>query len=82
MLAEEGAGEMAVFEYIERENRASNGYKGLRRAKKSCNPITYEELYRITEIWVDSALQLQRRDLRMMDRLVSRQTQKSVSADV
>ena len=43
--------------------------------------MTYDELLRITTIWVDAALQLQRRDLRMMERLVARQSQKGMTAD-
>ena len=81
VLAEEGQGESAVFDHIARENRASNGFRALRSARKSCNPVTYDELLRITTIWVDAALQLQRRDLRMMERLVARQSQKGMTAD-
>ncbi|MBK1725109.1 crotonase/enoyl-CoA hydratase family protein [Thiocystis violacea] len=73
ILAEDGEGELAVYEHIKRENRARNGFQALRRARDACNPVTYEELMRILEIWVETALKLEKRDLRMMDRLVSRQ---------
>ena len=74
VLAEDLHGEMAVYDYIKKENRSSNGYRALRKAKTHCNPVTYEELKGVTEVWVDAALQLAHRDLRMMERLVARQS--------
>ena len=74
MLAEDGQGEMAVYDYVKRENRSWNGFHGLREAKRVVNPITYEELMRVTEVWVEAALRLTPRDLRMMERLINRQT--------
>jgi DSF synthase len=74
VLAEDGQGEQAVYDYIARENRARNGFRALRAAKRLSNPVTREELIGITEIWVDAALRLTPRDLRMMDRLVARQS--------
>lgn len=76
VLAEELHGEMAVYEYIQKENRAANGFRALRAAKNRVNPVTYEELMDIVEIWVDAALKLRDRDLRMMERLVARQSGK------
>jgi DSF synthase len=73
VLAEDGEGESAVFEHIKREDRARNGFRAFRRARNSVNPITYAELQKSVEIWVDAAMQLEKRDLRMMARLASRQ---------
>ena len=79
MLAEPGEGEMAVYEYIRREARSRNGALALRSVRSEIQPIAYAELMRVTEIWVDAALRLEPKDLRMMERLVSRQTGKSDS---
>ena len=76
VLVEEGEGEAAVYDYLRRENRARNGFRAVRRAKKYCNPVSYEELEGITSIWVDTALQLTPKDLRMIERLVKKQTVK------
>ena len=73
VLAEKGDGEMAVYDYIRQENRARNGFRAMREVRDVLNPIGYDELLRIVEIWVDTALKLEARDLRMMERLVSRQ---------
>ena len=74
ILAEDGQGEQAVYDYIRREKRYSNGYRALREAKAYCNPVPYDELMNITKVWVDAAMRLNHKDLRMMERLVSRQT--------
>ncbi|MGE5767140.1 MAG: crotonase/enoyl-CoA hydratase family protein [Bacteroidota bacterium] len=74
VLAEAGEGEAAVYEHIRREEKSRNGLLALRAAREVSQPVPYEELIRITEIWVDAALRLEAKDLRMMERLVSRQT--------
>ncbi len=76
VLAEDGQGEMAVYDYMRKEDKAPNSYQAIRRVKNACNPVTYEELKEITEIWVEAAMRLTPRDLRMMARLVSRQSQR------
>jgi DSF synthase len=73
VLAEDGEGESAVLDYIKRENRARNGFRAFRQARNSTNPISYEELKKSVEIWVDAAMRLEKRDLKMMERLASRQ---------
>jgi DSF synthase len=77
VLAEAGAGESAVHDYVRREERARNGILALRAAREISQPASYDELISITELWVDAALRLEPKDLRMMERLVSRQTNKA-----
>lgn len=79
-LVEPGEGEMAVYDYIKRENRARNGFRAMRKVRETVNPITYDELVSIVEIWVDAAMRLEKRDLRMMKRLVAHQTHKQEAA--
>ncbi len=73
VLAEDLQGEMAVYDYIRREDRAANGYRAVRAAKHRVDPITYEELMGVAELWVDAAMRLEPRDLHMMGRLAARQ---------
>ena len=77
VLAEAGEGEAAVYDYVRREEKSRNGILALRAAREVSQPASYEELVRITEIWVDAALRLEPKDLRMMERLVSRQTSRA-----
>lgn len=77
VLAEPGEGTQAVYDFIRKEARARNGTLALRRVREQIQPISYEELMSVTEIWVDAALHLEPKDLRMMERLVARQGGKS-----
>lgn len=77
VLAEKGEGEESVYEYIKKENRARNGYRGFRNTKKLCNPVTQKELREGTKIWADAAMNLMDKDLKMMERLVKRQMSKN-----
>lgn len=77
VLAEPGEGEQAIYEYIRRANRARNGTLAVRAAREISQPVRYEELKQITEIWVDAALRLRDKDLRMMQRLIARQSDRS-----
>jgi len=80
VLAEPGEGEGAVYDHVRREEKSRNGLLALRAAREVSQPAPYDELIRITEIWVDAALRLEAKDLRMMERLVSRQTGKTGTA--
>lgn len=77
VLAEPGEGEGAVYDHVRREEKSRNGILALRAAREVSQPASYDELARITEIWVDAALRLEAKDLRMMERLVSRQTSRA-----
>jgi len=77
VLVEPGGGEQAVYEFIRKEARQRNGALALRAARELSQPIAHDELIRIAEIWVDAALRLEAKDLRMMERLVARQNGKA-----
>jgi len=80
VLVEQGGGEQAVYEFIRKEARQRNGALALRAARELSQPIAHDELMRIAELWVDAALRLESKDLRMMERLVARQTGKADAA--
>lgn len=76
VLAEDGEGEQALNAWIDKHDRSRNAYQAIRRAKHRVNPLTLQELYDITEIWVDAALRLEERNLKVMERLVRAQNSK------
>jgi DSF synthase len=76
-VAEDGEGEEAVFKFIKRHQRRGNAHAAMSRIQKCVNPVTYEELIQITKIWVDAALKLTGRDLRMIERLVQAQNRRA-----
>jgi len=73
ILAEDGAGEAAVYDYARGNERRRNGAQAVFRCRQHVNPISYEELLNITKIWVEAALHLEERDLKLMNRLVRAQ---------
>ena len=79
ILAEKGEGELALLQHINTINRSPNTYKAMARMKDFCNPVSYEELVKIAHIWADSALNLTKKDIRMMTRLVNRQSAKATT---
>lgn len=73
VVADEGAGEIAVHEFIRKQERRANGFRAIQRVRQRYNPVTYGELIDITNIWVEAALNLTEKDLKVMDRLVRSQ---------
>lgn len=72
-LAETGFGEAAVCRWISMNHKRRNGFAGIMRSEQCASAITYQELIAIVDIWVESALNLGPRDLRMMNRLIRAQ---------
>ena len=73
ILAENGKGVEAVNEYIKKQERRSNGFMAVQKARHRFNPVTQQELMDITTVWVDAALKLNEKDLKVMDRFVRSQ---------
>jgi len=74
ILAEKGEGEVAIYRYIKSTQRSKNAYRSMQQVKNICNQVSYEELMDIGKVWADAALKLCDKDLRMMERLVRRQS--------
>ena len=74
VVVPEGRGEMAVYDYVNKVHRRRNGVAATYQARQAVFPITHEELMKITTIWVDAALRLDEKDLRMMTRIVHSQS--------
>lgn len=73
LVCEDGAGEAEVAAFAKRRARSRNGLAGISRARRRVHRLEFSELLDIVELWVDSALRLTPRDLKLMQRLVSRQ---------
>lgn len=75
-LGEVGRGVETVIKFMKQHQQSGNGFRALHQARQCYNPTSYQELYKITEIWVDAALRLKEENLRFMDRLVKAQSAK------
>jgi len=73
ILAESGQGEVTLREYLAGRGRRFTSQCAVYEARRKAQPLAYEELRDIVEIWVDTALRLQEIDLRKMERLVAAQ---------
>jgi len=73
VVAEDGEGETAVNQLIRQRSRSRNGMAALAAVRRRVHQISYQELEDVVELWVNAALRLTPRDLKLMQRLVSRQ---------
>lgn len=73
VVVDDGCGEGAVEAWIRQSQRSRNGLAGIARTRRRISGIDFQELMDVVGIWVDSALNLTPRDLKLMQRLVTRQ---------
>jgi len=80
ILAEDGRGENAVYEHIVRQAGKWNAQQAVLQVRRKLRPLLYEELMEVKEIWVDSAMRLGPREIRLMERLANAQARISAFA--
>lgn len=78
-ITADGTGETAVANYVRKHGRGSHGRRAFERVRRDFEAVTKEELVHITGVWVEAAMHLSERDLRMMDRLIRAQERSSVT---
>jgi DSF synthase len=81
VLAKDGMGESTVQQWIAANARRRNGTQAVYNVRRICNPITRGELDAVAECWVDAALRLGERDLKMMNWLVRGQQRRMESGE-
>jgi DSF synthase len=77
VLVPRGEGEDAVRELVRQQQRAPTAYRAMNAVRRLSSPVSYEELIDITRVWVDTALLLEEKQLRVMDRLVKAQARRA-----
>lgn len=73
VLAPRGQGELAVEDVIRGNRRIAHARSAMHKVRAMAQPVTLTEMMAITEVWVDTALQLGEKSLRTMERLVRAQ---------
>lgn len=73
VVCDDGRGESAVEQWVHERRRCRNGLAGIARTRRRVCGVDYAELRDIVRIWADTAMDLSPRDLKLMQRLVSRQ---------
>jgi DSF synthase len=81
VLAENGRAEDALQDYMRGAKRKQKTLNALARVREAMAPVTHEDLVKVVDFWVDAAMQLDERDLKMMERLIKAQSRAFVEPD-
>lgn len=77
ILVDKGQGRTAVRELIESKKRCWNAFYALQQIKRHHQPISREALSASAKIWVEAAMRLTKRNLRMMEHLIRAQERRA-----
>jgi DSF synthase len=75
-LGEKGKGVETAEKFMRQHMLLGNGRRALQQARQRYHALDYQELLDITKLWVDAALRLEEKDLKLIDRLVKAQSAK------
>lgn len=78
VLAPDGQGVNAFYDFIGRGAKRHAALRALYRVRRLVNTVTFEEMTRIADLWVEAALKLDEVGLRRMLRLVAAQERRVV----
>jgi DSF synthase len=73
VLVPKGEGVRAVHEVIRQNRRIANARLAVHKAREIVAPVSLQELNEITEVWVEAALKLSDKQLKVMERLARAQ---------
>jgi DSF synthase len=73
ILTEKNSGHEAVYTYIKDSMKYHNGYMAMKNVRERVHSITHDDLISVCEYWVDVAMNMTDRDIRLMERLIRAQ---------
>jgi len=73
VVADTGYGEVEVENFIKKLEKSKNTRAAILKIRNMINPVSFEEMLRIGELWVESAMSLSAKELKTMQRLVRSQ---------
>ena len=73
VLAKRGEGVESVLNLVKQHEKNGNSRKSLLQVRRRVNPVTHQELIDIGNIWVEAALSLNEREVKIMRRLIRSQ---------
>jgi len=77
VLAPDGQGVAAFYDFIGRGGKRYAALRALYRARRLVNTVTFEEMTKIADLWVEAALKLDEAGLKRMLRLVAAQERRT-----
>lgn len=72
-VADVGGGEGFVISMIKRLDKTKNTRDAVKRIRQIVNPVSYNEMLEVGELWVDAAMSLTSKERRVMERLIKSQ---------
>lgn len=81
VLAPDGEGRAVAADYMRRHANAAPGLHGFQAAVDRAVPVSYDELQDVVEFWVDAALQLSEKNLRLMAYFARAQAKRYASSE-
>lgn len=79
IVAPVGEGKRTVEQWIKKHKNHLNGMRSIYDCRRHVWPISHKELTDIAVMWVDAALKIQEKDLKMMSRLIKAQSRQHSS---
>lgn len=73
VLSEHGKSLEDVISFVKKIDKTCNTRRAVLKVRNRINPVTIKEMLDIGEIWVDAAMSLSQRELKVMERLVKSQ---------
>lgn len=81
-IVDKGDGRNAVNAFIKNHRRHQNSYIAIDKVVELENVINYDDLYSVVELWVETAMSLSAKELRVMERLARAQVQRATKSKV
>jgi DSF synthase len=81
VLAPDGEGRAVAADYMRRHANAAPGLHGFQAAVDRAVPVSYDELQDVVEFWVEAALQLSEKNLRLMAYFARAQAKRYASSE-
>lgn len=82
LLVKDGEGVTATRNWIAKNRKRRNALQAIYEARQHVQPIERAELDHIADVWVDAAMRLDDRDLKMMGRIVRAQMRRMEASTV
>lgn len=81
ICAKPGEGHQTTMEFLTRHRRQQHGRLAMHQAKQTVYPVTMQELMRVADIWVDAAIDLDQRGMKVMERFSNAQNKRQYESD-
>jgi DSF synthase len=81
-VVDKGEGKAAMNVYIKKHSRHQNSFIAMDKVVELDHTISYDDLYAVVEMWVETAMNLTGKELRIMERLARAQVQKKTKKKI